>query len=98
MPSRKRRRSSMQQATDTPDIGADPTPIAGSRGESAAHRELKRLALVWAQARGFRIASAEVSLPTHRYRLDVAACRVERQGRTNSSGSALPPLTMAIFE
>ena len=46
--------------------------------ESAAHRELKRLALIWAQAHGYRAAAAEVSLPNYRFRLDVAAYR---QGR-----------------
>ena len=72
-------------------------PPLTSGGESAAHRELKRLSLAWAQARGFRIAATEVSLPTHRYRLDVAACRVERRSGSIklSTGS---PLTTAIFE
>ena len=47
-------------------------------GESQAHRDLKRLALVWAQANGFRIAAAEVSLPNHRVRMDVAAYKPQR--------------------
>jgi len=41
--------------------------------ETANHRELKRLALIWAQAHGYRAAAAEVSLPNCRFRLDVAA-------------------------
>lgn len=47
-------------------------------GESQAHRDLKRLALVWAQTNGFRIAAAEVSLPNHRVRMDVAAYKPQR--------------------
>lgn len=49
-----------------------------SNGESQAHRDLKRLALVWAQTNGFRIAAAEVSLPNHRVRMDVAAYKPQR--------------------
>jgi hypothetical protein len=49
-----------------------------SSGESQAHRDLKRLALVWAQSNGFRIAAAEVSLPNHRVRMDVAAYKPQR--------------------
>jgi hypothetical protein len=44
-------------------------------GESPAHLELKRLALIWAQANGYPIAACEVSLPNLRFRLDVAAYR-----------------------
>jgi len=47
-------------------------------GETQAHRDLKRLALQWAQVNGFRIAAAEVSLPNYRVRMDVAAYRPER--------------------
>jgi hypothetical protein len=47
-------------------------------GETQAHRDLKRRALIWAQTSGFRIAAAEVSLPNHRVRMDVAAYRPER--------------------
>jgi hypothetical protein len=46
--------------------------------ESAEHKELKRLALAWAQAHGYRAAAAEVSLPNYRFRLDVAAYRPQR--------------------
>ena len=46
--------------------------------ESAEHKNLKRLALAWAQAHGYRIAAAEVSLPNYRFRLDVAAYRLHR--------------------
>lgn len=49
--------------------------------ESARHLELKRLALAWSQARGFRVAAAEVSVPHFRARLDVAACRIESRAR-----------------
>jgi hypothetical protein len=47
-------------------------------GETQAHKDLKRLALIWAQTNGFRIAAAEVSLPNHRVRMDVAAYRSTR--------------------
>jgi hypothetical protein len=52
----------------------------GRGGESAIHRELKRLALVWAQENGYPIAALEVSLPNSRYRADVAGYRPERNG------------------
>lgn len=44
-------------------------------GESAAHRELKRLSLVWAQANGYAVAACEVSIPNLRFRLDAAGYR-----------------------
>jgi hypothetical protein len=43
--------------------------------ETANHRELKRLALIWAHAHGYRAVAAEVTLPNYRFRLDVAAYR-----------------------
>jgi hypothetical protein len=49
-------------------------------GESEAHLELKRLALIWAQENGYPIAALEVSLPQCRYRADVAAYRPEKTG------------------
>lgn len=75
-------------------------------GESAAHLELKRLALIWAQANGYPIAAREVSLPNLRFRLDVAAYRPasarvvrrdERRGINRSSNIAALGLS-AIFE
>ncbi|MEA3210880.1 MAG: hypothetical protein QOE70_3937 [Chthoniobacter sp.] len=63
-----------------------------SASESARHLELKRLALQWAQRRGFRVAAAEVSVPHLRVRLDVAACRVESRSRS------APISATAIFE
>jgi len=53
-------------------------PASTAGGETQAHRELKRLALLWAQANGFRIAAAEVSLPNQRVRMDVAAYQPQR--------------------
>jgi hypothetical protein len=79
---------------------------SANNGESQAHRELKRLALLWAQANGFRIAAAEVSLPHHRVRMDVAAYmpqriretrRDERTGRERLAWKAIVGAT-AIFE
>ncbi len=42
-------------------------------GESAAHRELKRLALHWARSHRLTLAATEVRLPRSNYRADVAA-------------------------
>ena len=50
------------------------------RGETAAHLELKRLALLWAQENGYPLAALEVSLPQCRYRADVAAYRPQKNG------------------
>ena len=50
------------------------------RGETAAHLELKRLALLWAQENGYPLAALEVTLPQCRYRADVAAYRPQRNG------------------
>src|SRR5436190_5053727 len=58
------------------------------RSESAAHFQLKRLALLWAQSQGYSACAFEVSLPRCRYRADIAAYRPE----TNGIGST------AIFE
>ena len=44
------------------------------RGETENHRRLKALALAWARANGFAIATAEVRVPKSGYRADVAAC------------------------
>ncbi|MDQ6861487.1 MAG: hypothetical protein M3032_10085 [Verrucomicrobiota bacterium] len=46
-----------------------------SGGETEAHRRLKRLTVLWAQAQGYRACAVEVSLPQCRYRADVAAYR-----------------------
>lgn len=67
----------------TPDeqgsaVAASPASATFAAGESPAHRELKRRALLWAQTNGFRIAAAEVSLPNHRVRMDVAAYQPQR--------------------
>jgi len=45
------------------------------RGETDAHRRLKRLAVLWAQAQGYTACAVEVSLPQCRYRADMAAYR-----------------------
>ena len=51
-----------------------------TRGETATHLELKRLALLWAQENGYPICALEVSLPQCRYRADVAAYRPQKTG------------------
>jgi hypothetical protein len=48
------------------------------RGETAAHLELKRVALLWAQENGYPICALEVSLPHCRYRADVAGYRPQK--------------------
>ena len=65
-------------------------PRSGSpaRGETAAHARLKRLALIWAQARGYSACAVEVTLPRCRFRADIAAYRPHR----NEIG------TTAVFE
>ncbi|HWA28297.1 MAG TPA: hypothetical protein VG734_21795 [Lacunisphaera sp.] len=45
----------------------------GTGAESAAHRELKRLALEWARAHRLMLAASEVRLPRSGYRADVVA-------------------------
>ena len=62
--------------------------ISTGRAETAAHRELKRLAALWAQAQGYAACALEVTLPKCRYRADVAAYRA----RGNEAG------VTAIFE
>jgi hypothetical protein len=49
--------------------------VAPRRGETEAHRRLKRLAVLWAQAQGYSACAVEVTLPRCRYRADVAAYR-----------------------
>jgi hypothetical protein len=51
------------------------TGVKGRRGETTRHAQLKRLALIWAQAQGFSACAIEVSLPKCRYRADVAGYR-----------------------
>ena len=48
-------------------------PLITGGAESAAHRGLKRLALVWACAHRLALAAPEVRLPRANYRADVAA-------------------------
>ncbi len=49
--------------------------LTNGRGETEAHAELKRRALLWAQAQGYSACAIEVSLPRCRFRADVAAYR-----------------------
>lgn len=50
-----------------------PDAIRMPGGESAAHRELKRLAVSWALAHRLALCDTEVRLPRSGYRADVAA-------------------------
>jgi hypothetical protein len=67
---------------------------AKPKGESAAHRQLKRAALVWAQLQGYTACATEVRIPNCLYRADVAAYRKGRQKK------GIPPVIgeTAIFE
>jgi len=49
------------------------TPPPSSASETAAHRELKRLAVAWGRSRRLMLAATEVRLPRSGYRADVAA-------------------------
>ncbi len=64
------------------------------KGESAAHRQLKRAALAWAQLQGYTACAQEVKVPNSNYRADVAGYRPARQ-RKNA-----PPVIgeTALFE
>jgi hypothetical protein len=50
------------------------------RAETPAHAGLKRLALLWAQSRGYTACAVETRLPRCRYRADIAAYRADRSG------------------
>lgn len=65
-----------EPSEELPPAANDLSAVKG--GESREHRALKRLALLWAQMNGFRIAAVEVSLPNHRVRMDVAAYKPQR--------------------
>ena len=45
--------------------------------ETESHRNLKRLALIWAHEHGYSICGVEIRLPHSNYRADVAAYRSE---------------------
>ncbi len=47
-------------------------------GESEIHRLLKEQAFLWAYDRGFRCCAMEVRAPRSRFRVDVAAIRLDR--------------------
>lgn len=63
-------------------------PVVRRAGETEAHRRLKRLAVLWAQAQGYSACAVEVSLPKCRYRADLAAYRAH----------ANTPEITAVFE
>src|SRR5258706_329732 len=67
-----------------------------STGETAAHCELKRLALVWAQQHGYTAVATEVRLPQSGFRADVAAYRSLKRDVNAEERSLLG--TTAVFE
>jgi hypothetical protein len=73
-----------------------------SATESDRHRELKRLALAWAQTHAYRIAAAEVSVPNLGARLDVAAYRppfaTKQAMKEKRSRAGVQVGTTVIFE
>lgn len=54
--------------------------VENRAGETEAHRQLKQLALLWAQTNGYSICATEVTLPRCRYRADLAAYRPRKDG------------------
>ncbi|MEO0416854.1 MAG: hypothetical protein AAF226_18095, partial [Verrucomicrobiota bacterium] len=46
--------------------------------ESAAHLQLKQLAVEWAVQQGYQTVAAEVRVPLSNFRADAVACRFER--------------------
>lgn len=72
-------------------------PIMPSN-ETARHLELKRLALVWAQAHGYRIAAAEVSVPNLGARVDVAGFRPPALPSRRNPAPPNPAGVSVIFE
>jgi hypothetical protein len=77
-------------------------PSTPTASETQAHRDLKRIALLWAQSNGFRIAATEVSLPNLRVRMDVAAYKPQRvkESRAGAGSTASRPMVgvTVIFE
>ena len=65
-------------------------------GETAAHAELKRLALAWAQTNGFAMATPEVRVPRCGFRADVAAYAPVRRDAAAGHGWTAP--RTAVFE
>src|SRR5438874_7054972 len=64
--------------TAAEDSGSYTEPVRcpnRKRGETAAHIALKRVALLWAQSRGYSVCAFEVQLPRCRFRADLAAYR-----------------------
>lgn len=51
-------------------------------GKTAAHRELERRTLLWAQRHQWPFAAPEVSIPGGRFRIDVAAAKPGRERRS----------------
>lgn len=64
-------------------------PSVPARGESEAHRALKRLALAWARDHALPLRAEEVRIPRSPYRADVAAA---------SRHPARPDGVVAVFE
>jgi hypothetical protein len=65
--------------------------MAGSRGETQQHRDLKRRAVVWALTHDFRACALEVRVPRSGFRADVAAAAV-------APGAEPVPGETVIFE
>jgi hypothetical protein len=61
----------------------------GTSGESELHRRLKEQTFLWAYDHGFLCSAMEVRAPGSRFRVDVAAIRLDR-GQSES--------TVAVFE
>ncbi|MDB6117855.1 MAG: hypothetical protein JWO08_1636 [Verrucomicrobiaceae bacterium] len=60
-----------------------------TRSETAAHRALKRAAVLWAQVQGFNLVAEEVRIPRSSYRADVVACETTLKGGPRVLRSAI---------
>ena len=67
--------------------------------ETERHRNLKSIALLWAQAHGFNCCAFEVALPRSNFRADMAAYKPITRASQSDPESDEPPIgPTAIFE
>ena len=69
-------------------------------GETVRHADLKMLAQAWASQQGYTFAAQEVSFPHRRFRVDVAACRPERNVPSRRQVASIDTVlrAAAVFE
>ena len=71
-----------------------------AREETPNHLALKSLALTWAAEQGMSLGAPEVSFPHRRFRVDAAACLLEREVPAREPSTALTSVLKiaAVFE